>query len=77
MLLPNWPPMASCYNGWTKAVASLLASDCAGCHSTTLWAALLVSYGLSHSILFHILIEKREKLALDQELSSYSYSKVM
>jgi hypothetical protein len=37
----------------------------------------VVTYELALSILFHILIEEREKLSLDQELVSCTHSKIM
>jgi len=36
-----------------------------------------LTYEQTLSILFHILIEERENLSLDQELVSYTHSKIM
>lgn len=37
----------------------------------------IVTYELTLNILFHILIEEREKLSLDQVIVLYSYSKII
>ena len=53
--------------------------DDAYAHAMKLQKCKLNTWGvtLALSILFYILIEEREKLALDQELVLYTYFKIM